>query len=130
MKGTVCIVDLGTFTIQKNYSLSPSLTPSITSSALHQNSDGTYSTTAPYSTGVAAIMKDADVPVNTRQAVTKNLTNTYGVSTQTQKKKSITSSHNSQVEKITFSRKAFPKDFSPYLYKEMKTPSEKLSLKK
>ena len=120
-------MDLGTFTIQKNYSLSPSLTPSITSSALHQNSDGTYSTTAPYSTGVAAIMKDADVPVNTRQAVTKNLTNTYGVSTQTQKKKSITSSHSSQVEKITFSRKAFPKESSFLYTNTVKNPSDHYS---
>ena len=69
-------------------------------------------------------MNDADTPVTTRQMIRNNSSNTYGVSTQTQKKKSTASSHSSQVDKITFSRKSFPKESSFLYTNTVKNPSD------
>ena len=118
-------MDLGTFTILKNYSLSPS--PPSTTLALYKNSDGTYSTTGPYSTGVAAALHNADIPITHKQSIKSNISSTYSGNTKTGKNEENSNSlikKKSSPQNTTFSRKSFPKESSFLYTNTVKNPHE------
>ena len=117
----MCIVDLGTFKIQKYISLVP------VPSSLTLNSDSTYTNAArTYSTGVAAIMSSASVPIIEKKLEIKNnLTSTYNVSTTKNSTLRSTQEHSSR-KNITYSKTSTPKE-SSFLYANKIDPTEHYS---